>query len=80
MTYRSAPEQDLAVPSSGFGILIRFWRWLFGDPYRSRPCSATRAAWSNDRCPAMADPRCRGNNCTRHCNEHCDGACRGATS
>jgi len=62
------------------GILVRLWRFLFGDPQPPPPprpqlyrCSAETVP--NVRCMGIEDPRCQGRNCTEHCRRHCPGTC-----
>lgn len=63
------------------GLLVRLWRFLFGDPPARRrmldQCSAETV--HGFRCRAIEDPRCRGRNCTAHCRRDCQGACLGQT-
>jgi len=47
------------------------------EPERRPQCSCPRYGGSVDRCTGLADPRCRGGNCTVCCMRYCgEGACR----
>ena len=42
---------------------------------KTKPCASAQWAGSSYRCPALADPRCGGGNCSMHCREHCGAQC-----
>lgn len=79
--YREAPRVEaMEVRVPRVGILVRFWRWLFGDP----PVTCAAVERSADllrdfaRCEALPDRRCLGGNCTSHCTHLCGERCEDA--
>jgi hypothetical protein len=79
--YRDALGKEPDVKPR-IGVLVRLWRWLFGDPYPRRllpkQCATPGRAGEarlNERCAGIADPRCIAGNCTMHCKEFCGDRC-----